>query len=208
MGKESGTGGGTGEPRFFATAAELRAWFLANHETSEELILGFYRASTGRRTVTWAEAVDEALCVGWIDSIQRGLNDEAYTLRFTPRRKRSIWSRTNIANVERLTAEGRMLPAGIAAFEARTPDRTGVYSFEQDEEPALAADDEARLRADAAAWAWFSARTPSYRRQATHWVISAKRPETRERRLAALIADSAAGRPIKPLAPSVRDRRG
>lgn len=187
------------EPLFVENVAELRAWFRANHETADELFLGFYRARTGKQTVTWAEAVDEALCVGWIDSILRGLDDEAYVQRFTPRRKRSIWSAVNVANVARLSAAGRMLPAGLAAFEARTPDRMGVYSFEQAEMPALNDEEEARFRADEAAWAWFSAKSPSFRRQALHWVTSAKRAETRERRLATLIADSAAGRAPRPL---------
>ena len=128
------------EPRFFATPAQLRAWFEANHETAGELILAFYRTSTGKPSVTWSEAVDEALCVGWIDGIRRGIDDEAYTMRFTPRRARSIWSAVNIAKVERLIAEDRMRPAGLAAWEARTPERSAVYSFEQSGDPELTAD--------------------------------------------------------------------
>ena len=189
------------DAHFFATPEELRDWFEVNHATATELWLGSYKKSTGRPSVSWAEAVDEALCVGWIDSVLYSLDAERSAQRFTPRRKGSNWSAVNVANVARLTAEGRMKPAGIAAFEARRPDRTGVYAFEQSGMPTLSDEEEARFRADAAAWDWFSAKSASYRKLALHWVTSAKRPETRERRLAALIEDSAAGRPIKPLAP-------
>jgi uncharacterized protein YdeI (YjbR/CyaY-like superfamily) len=184
--------------RFFETADELRAWFDEHHATAEELWLGYHRKRTGKPSVDWAQAVDEALCVGWIDSIRIGIGDDRSAQRFTPRRKRSIWSAVNVANVERLTAEGRMRPAGIAAFEARTPERTGVYSHER-EVASFAPDELARFEADAAAWADWSRRPPSYRRQATHWVTSAKRDETRARRFDELLRDSAAGRKVKPL---------
>jgi uncharacterized protein YdeI (YjbR/CyaY-like superfamily) len=193
-----------GEPRFFATPDELRAWFEANHGTAEELILGMYRTRTGKRTISWSEAVDEALCVGWIDGIRHGLNDEAYTNRFTPRRKRSNWSAVNIAKVKQLVAEGRMKPAGLAAFEARSEARSAIYSYEQRHVATLGPDDEARFRSNEAAWTWFEARPSSYRRAAIYWVVSAKRPETREKRLVTLIEDSAANRPVKPLAPPPR----
>lgn len=187
------------DAQFFATPEELRDWFEVNHETATELWLGSYKKATGKPSVSLVAAVDEALCVGWIDSILFSLDAERSAQRFTPRRKGSIWSAVNVANVARLTAEGRMKPAGIAAFEARRPDRTGVYAFEQAGMPTLSDEEEARFRADAAAWAWFSAKSESFRKQALHWVTSAKRPETRARRLATLIEDSAAGRAVGPM---------
>jgi uncharacterized protein YdeI (YjbR/CyaY-like superfamily) len=193
-----------GEPRFFATLGELRAWFEANHDTAEELILGMYRTRTGKQTISWSEAVDEALCVGWIDGIRHGLNDEAYTNRFTPRRKRSNWSAVNIAKVKQLVAEGRMTPAGLAAFGARSEARSAIYSYEQRHVATLEPDDEGRFQHNKAAWTWFEARPASYRTTAVYWVVSAKRPETRAKRLATLIEDSAANRPIKHLAPRIR----
>jgi uncharacterized protein YdeI (YjbR/CyaY-like superfamily) len=184
--------------RFFATPEELRAWFDANHETADELWLGSWKKSTGRPSITWSDSVDEALCVGWIDSVRVGLEDGAYAQRFTPRRKGSAWSAINVAKVAELTAAGRMRPAGLAAFEARTADRTGVYSYEGP--PAEFTPDQlSRFQADAAAWADWERRPPSYRRAVTHWVTSAKAPETRDRRLDALIADSALGRPVGPM---------
>lgn len=181
---------------FFATQARLRDWFDTNHETATELWLGSYKKATGRPSVTWSESVDEALCVGWIDSVRYSLDAERSAQRFTPRRAGSNWSAINVAKVAALRAAGRMRPAGEAAFALRRDDRTAIYSFEQAGFPELPAEEEARFRAIAAAWSWFAAKSPSFRKQALHWVISAKRPETRERRLATLIEDSAAGRPI------------
>ncbi len=191
---------------FFQSAAELRDWFDANHETATELWLGSYKKATGRPSVTWSEAVDEALCVGWIDSVRYALDAERSAQRFTPRRKGSNWSAVNIAKIRTLTEAGRMRPAGIAAFELRTEARSGVYSYEQRHEARLDPDDEARFRANAEAWAWFEAKAPSYRTAATYWIVSAKRPETRARRLATLIEDSAAGRTVKPLTPPGKGR--
>ena len=187
------------EPIYFETAAAFRAWLEEHHETETEVWVGMWKRATGKQSVTWAEAVDEALCFGWIDGLVRRVDDKRHMQRFTPRKPTSNWSAINIANVERLRSAGRMRPAGEAAFARRRDDRTAVYSHEQRENPVFTAEEEAQLEADAAAWAYWSARPPSYRRQATWWVISAKRPETRARRLATLIADSAAGRTIKPL---------
>jgi uncharacterized protein YdeI (YjbR/CyaY-like superfamily) len=189
------------DPLVFVTPAELRDWFDANHETASELWLGSYKKATGKPSVQWSEAVDEALCVGWIDSIRYSLDAERSAQRFTPRRKGSNWSAVNIAKVAELTAQGRMRPAGRAAFEARSEARSGVYFYEQRHIAAFAPEDEARFRADEAAWGWFQKRPASYRTAATYWVVSAKKPETRARRLATLIEDSAAGRPVKPLTP-------
>jgi uncharacterized protein YdeI (YjbR/CyaY-like superfamily) len=184
--------------RFFATPADLRDWFDANHESADELWLGYYRKATGRPSVDWPQAVDEALCVGWIDGVRRSVDDISHVQRFTPRRKGSTWSAINVAKVTGLTREGRMRPAGLAAFEARTAANTAIYSYER-AAAAFAPDEEARLRDDSAAWADWEARPPSYRRAVTHWVTSAKGAATRERRLDALILDSAAGRKVGPM---------
>jgi uncharacterized protein YdeI (YjbR/CyaY-like superfamily) len=188
------------EPVFFAKPGELREWLERHHGDRDELWVGLYKKASGKPSVTWPEVVDEALCFGWIDGVRRSLGPDSYANRLTPRRKGSNWSAINVKRVRELIAEGRMTPAGLVAFEARDDDRTAVYSYEQRRNAALDAEQERRFRADAAAWEWFQARPPSYRRAALHWVTSAKRPETRERRLATLIEDSAAGRPIKPLA--------
>jgi uncharacterized protein YdeI (YjbR/CyaY-like superfamily) len=199
------TGGGGGpdaaEPIYFASPDELREWFDANHDTAPELWVGYWKKAAGRPTVTWAQAVDEALCVGWIDTTRYSVDEERSMQRFTPRRKGSNWSAVNIANVERLAREGRMRPAGIAAFEARTQARTGVYSYENRHSAALTPEEEARFRADEAAWSWFESRAPSYRTGAIWWINTAKRPETRERRLTQLIEESAKGLRPKALTP-------
>jgi uncharacterized protein YdeI (YjbR/CyaY-like superfamily) len=192
------------EPIYFESPAAFRAWLEEHHATETEVWVGMWKKATGKQGLSWAQAVDEALCFGWIDGVMRRVDDERHIQRFSPRKPSSNWSAINIANVERLRKEGRMRPAGEAAFARRRDDRTAVYSHEQRRNPQLSPEEQAQLEADEAAWAYFSARPPSYRRQATWWVISAKRPETRARRLATLIADSAAGRPIKPLTPPAK----
>lgn len=186
-------------PRYFATARAFGAWLAKHHGKSDELIVGFWKKDSGKPSMTWPESVDEALCVGWIDGVRRSLGDEAYTIRFTPRRPGSNWSLANVRTAEELIREGLMAPAGLAAYEARRADRTGVYSFERRRPARLDRKQEQRFRADDAAWTFFQAQPPSYRRAAVHWVVSAKREETRARRLDTLIADSAAGRRIAPL---------
>jgi uncharacterized protein YdeI (YjbR/CyaY-like superfamily) len=183
--------------RFFASAAELRDWFDANAETADGLWLGHHRTSTGVPGPSVMEAIEEGLCVGWVDSTVYRIDASTYARRFTPRRPGSIWSARNVAIAERLIAEGRMRPAGLAAFEARTPDRTAIYSYER-AAAAFTDAETARFRANDAAWADWERRPPSYRRTVTFWVASAKRPETRARRLDALIADSAAGQLVAP----------
>lgn len=186
------------EPIFFPTGQAFRDWLEDHHETAPEVIVGIYKKNSDTKGITWAEAVDQALCFGWIDSVGRRIDDERYSVRFTPRKKGSVWSGRNIERVEALTAEGLMQPAGIAAFEARKEERSRVYAFEQDE-VALSEEFENRLRANEAAWAYFQSSAPSYQRAATHWVMSAKREATRERRLQQLIDDSAACRTVPPL---------
>jgi uncharacterized protein YdeI (YjbR/CyaY-like superfamily) len=190
----------TVEPVFFETASDLRRWLAANHETSDELWVGLYRVASGRKSVTWPDVVDEALCFGWIDGIRKSIDATSYKNRITPRRKGSNWSAINIARVAELEADGRMQPAGRRAFEGRDAVRAAAYSYER-ATARLDEDAEARFRANGAAWAWFEQAPPSYRRAATHWVTSAVRPETRDRRLRTLIDDSAAGRTVKPLTP-------
>jgi uncharacterized protein YdeI (YjbR/CyaY-like superfamily) len=187
------------EPIFFETPAELRAWLERHHADRDELWVGLYKKGSGRPSVTWPQVVDEALCFGWIDGVRRSLGPDSYANRLTPRRARSNWSAINIKRVGELSEEGRMTPAGLAAFEARSDDRSAIYSYEQRRGATLDAEQEQRFRAVPEAWEWFQARPPSYRRAALHWVTSAKRAETRERRLQTLIEDSAAGRTIKPL---------
>ena len=187
--------------RFFATAGDLRDWFDANQSTATELWVGYHKKGTGVSSVTWSQVVDEALCVGWIDGIARSIDERTYCQRVTPRRKGSIWSAINVAKVASLTAEGRMRPAGLAAFEERRVDRTAIYSYEQAAAAELTADETATIRANAAAWTDWEGRRPSSRKAATHWVTSAMRPETRTRRLATLIEDCAAGRKVRQLTP-------
>jgi uncharacterized protein YdeI (YjbR/CyaY-like superfamily) len=199
------------EPRFFERPEQLRDWLDANHDTAAEVFVGAWKKSTGKPSLTWEQIVDEALCVGWIDGIRRGLPGAGWSIRLTPRRKGSNWSAVNVANVERLRAEGRMRPAGEAAFALRTEDRTGVYSYEQRHAARLSPAQEAELRANPVAWAWLEGQTPAARAMVVWWVASAKRPETQAKRLATLIADAAAGRkppPLQSLAEVQARRRG
>jgi uncharacterized protein YdeI (YjbR/CyaY-like superfamily) len=189
------------DPIYFESPAALREWFDANHQTATELWIGQYRRAAGRPTVTWSEVVDEALCVGWIDGVRYSVDAERFTQRLTPRRKGSNWSAINIAKIEELTKQGRMRPAGLAAFEARSEARSAVYSYEQRHLATLDVELESAFRANQAAWDWFQARPPSYRKAATYWIVSAKRAETRAKRLATLIEDSAAGRTVSQLTP-------
>jgi uncharacterized protein YdeI (YjbR/CyaY-like superfamily) len=172
--------------QFFDSIGEIRAWLEANGERAQELWVGLHKTTKERRPAfTWAEMVDELLAVGWIDGVRMPLSAEAHAQRVTPRRPGSIWSARNVDRVEALRAEGRMQPAGEAAYAKRREDRTAVYSFDGDWAFDDAAD--AALRANPSAWAWFEAQPAGYRRQAAHWVMSAKRTETREARLAKLL---------------------
>jgi uncharacterized protein YdeI (YjbR/CyaY-like superfamily) len=186
--------------RFFEDAASFRAWLSEHHETTPELLLAYRRRGSGMPSITWPESVDVALCFGWIDGVRRGVDETTYTIRFTPRRTRSIWSAVNVRRFAELEAAGLVAEAGHRAYAARRADRTAVYSHEQATPPALDGAFAERFRSEAPdGWAWFEAQAPYYRRQASHWVMSAKRAETRERRLATLIADSAAGLRVGPL---------
>jgi uncharacterized protein YdeI (YjbR/CyaY-like superfamily) len=187
------------EPIFFKSPKEFYDWLEEHHETESEVYVGMHKKHTGKRAMSWSEAVDQALCFGWIDGRANGIDEDRYMQRFTPRRPGSNWSKINVEKVARLKDAGLMRPAGLAAFERRTDERTGVYSFEGAEDAALPPEYEQRLRADPAAADYFDRKPPWYRRTAAHWVLSAKREETRERRLSQLIEDSANGVDIKPL---------
>lgn len=186
-------------PAYFSTPAAFRRWLTRHHAREAELWVGYYKKGTGVPSITWPESVDEALCFGWIDGVRKTVDEARYMIRFTPRRPGSIWSNVNIAKIQALIAAGRMRPAGIAAFEARSAARSGVYSFERSDEARLETAEAAAFRRERAAWRFFEAQPPGYRRTALHWVTSAKLAETRARRLATLIADSAAGHRIKQL---------
>jgi uncharacterized protein YdeI (YjbR/CyaY-like superfamily) len=186
------------DARFFAAPEEFRAWLQQHHATADELWVGFYKTKSGRPSLTWPQSVDEALCFGWIDGIRRSIDEISYRIRFTPRRARSIWSSVNVRRAEELIAAGRMQTPGLEAFRRRREDRARQYSFEQGV-VSLGDEFEALFRAEAKAWAFFETQPPSYRRTATWWVISAKRPDTRRKRLNTLISDSAAGLRIAPL---------
>ena len=186
-------------PRYFVTPADFRAWLTANHATAPELLVGLHKVGSGKPSITWPQSVDQALCFGWIDGVRRSLGAAAYTIRFTPRRPRSIWSTVNTRRFAALEADGQVTAAGRAAFAAREARRSGVYSFEQATPSALPSAQRKAFVANAKAWAFFTSRPPWYQRSATHWVVSAKKPETRDKRLRTLIGDSAAGRTIGPL---------
>jgi uncharacterized protein YdeI (YjbR/CyaY-like superfamily) len=186
------------KPTYFLEPAEFRAWLERHHDEADELPLGFYKKGSGRSGITWREAVDEALCFGWIDSRANRVDEHRYTIRFTPRRKGSNWSEVNIKRVGELKRLGLMHASGLAAFKARTKDRSGVYSYEQRHKASLTAAHQKRFRANKKAWAFFKTSPPGYRASATWWVVSAKKEETRERRLATLIDDSEKERKIAP----------
>jgi len=175
--------------RFFRSAAEAHKWFEKNHSKASELWLGFYMVKSGKKGATYRQVLDEALCFGWIDGIRKNLNEESYTIRFTPRKKKSIWSNVNTKRINELIELGRVQPPGLAAFQQRNEKRAGIYSFEQDAHK-LAPTYEKKFRAHKKAWAYFTSRAPWYQRTSIHWVMSAKQEATRLKRLQTLIDDS------------------
>ena len=180
---------------YFESPAAFRRWLEKHHRTAEEVLVGYHKRHTKRPSLTWQESVDEALCIGWIDGIRRSVDADRYTIRFTPRRKGSIWSAVNVRRVAALTEEGRMRPSGLAAFEARTAEKTALYSYER-QRAALTKAQLATFKKNTAAWKFFEAQPPGYRKIAAFYVSSAKKVETQARRLQRLIDDSAAGRKI------------
>jgi len=185
------------EPIYFDGPEAFRAWLDEHHATATEVWVGMYKKRSPKHCMTWSEAVDEALCFGWIDGVMHRVDDERHAQRYTPRKPTSNWSAVNIAKVAALRAEGRMRPAGEAAFARRRADRSAIYTYEQRAEAAFSDEQRAALDADPAAAAFFDAQPPGYRQLATYWVVSAKKAETRGRRLAQLVADCAAGRRLK-----------
>lgn len=185
------------KPRFFRTQNAFYQWLARHHRRVDELWVGLHRVGSGRPSITWPESVDAALCFGWIDGVRRTLDAIRYTIRFTPRRARSVWSAVNIRRARELIRRGRMRPAGLEAFEQRA--RTRGHSGARRAALKLDARYEKLLESNRTAWAFFQARPPWYRRTATRWIMSAKKEETRARRLAILIRDSARGQTIPPL---------
>jgi uncharacterized protein YdeI (YjbR/CyaY-like superfamily) len=186
------------QPVFFLSVGELRAWLKANHDKASELVIGFYKTKTGKPTITYAEALDEMLAYGWIDGIRKGIDKERYLIRYTPRKSGSIWSNVNIKRVNELREMEKMHAAGIRAFESRRESRSGIYSYEKEPEK-LGKEYEEIFRQNEKAWSFYKSMPPTYQRATAHLVNSAKREETRLRRLHELIRDSAEGRKIKAL---------
>lgn len=196
---------GTPDPRFFESQDAFREWLTANHAAEAELWVGFWKKSSQRGGLEYAQAVDEALCFGWIDGVRKSMDSESFTNRFTPRRRGSVWSIANVRRIGELREAGRVHPAGELAFAARTDERTGIYSAEQSNVE-LGIEDEARFAANLPAWEYWQRAPAGYRKTAAWWVISAKKPETREKRLEELIACSARGVKIPPLRRTGDDR--
>jgi len=186
-------------PTTFASVTAFRAWLTRHHATAQELVVRCFKVQAREQGLTYREALDEALCFGWIDGVRRALDADSFTVRFTPRRARSTWSAMNVRRFGELQADGRVQPSGVAAFEARTEERSRVYSFESPQAVTLSRERERALRADRVAWAFFSAQPPWYRRTSVFWVESAKREETRANRFAQLRECSARRQRIGPL---------
>ena len=181
------------KPKFFRTPADFHRWLEKNHTTAAELWVGFHKKDSGKPSITWPESVDEALCFGWIDGIRKRVNETSYQIRFSPRRRGSIWSATNINRAKVLAKQRRIRAAGLKAFAARIEDKSGIYSYEQRntelEEPYAKL-----LKKNKAAWDFFQIQPPSYRRMIGWWIVSARKDETRMARLAKLISESAKGK--------------
>ena len=192
--------------KFFKTQAELRKWFQKNHLKKKELIVGYYKKATGKKSITWKESVDEALCFGWIDSIRKSIDEESYSNRFTPRKKKSNWSNVNIARIKELMDAGLVTEEGRRIFENRDPAKSNSASYEQNEIK-LPAAFEKQFRANKKAWTYFQSQNNTYRKTATWWVIKAKQEATQLKRLETLIKDSENGQFIKPLTPYPTKRK-
>ena len=187
------------KPAFFARSAHFRTWLESNHESESELLVGFHKRDSGRESITWPESVAVALCFGWIDGVRRRVDEESYTIRFTPRKATSIWSSVNTKKMRELLADGLVHPAGMRAFERRSEEKSAIYAYENRDTAVLDAASMREFKRNKAAWKFFESCPPWYRRTAIWRVISAKRPDTRARRLAELIACSAEGRAIPTL---------
>lgn len=186
------------KPLFFKTSADFRKWLMLNHDKAFELLVGFYKVTSEEKSITWGESVDEAICFGWIDGVRKSIDNEKYCIRFTPRKSTSTWSSVNIKKVKDLSAKGLMHSAGIAAFEKRKENKSRIYSYEK--EPAILPKElEKVFKSHKKAWQFFTNMQPSYIRTAIHWVVSAKKDETKLKRLQELILDSEKEKKIKSL---------
>ena len=180
-------------PKFFATQAEFRKWLEKNHEKETELLVGFYKVGAGKPSMTWSESVDQALCFGWIDGVRRSIDEESYSIRFTPRRPTSVWSAINIKKIAELTKQGVMRPAGVAAFEKRREDKSAIYTYENKPKE-FSAELEKIFRRNKKAWEFFGQQPNGYRRNLMFWVMSATQPATQMKRLEKLIVESEKGK--------------
>jgi uncharacterized protein YdeI (YjbR/CyaY-like superfamily) len=192
------------KPTFFATPEKFREWLERNHAGEKELLVGFYKTDSGKPSITWPQSVDQALCFGWIDGVRKRIDDVSYTIRFTPRKATSIWSKINIDKVAELKKKKLMHPAGLAAFDKRSDEKSAIYSYEQRKKAKLSKDQ----FDDDQAWEFYSSQAPWYQRATAHWVLSAKKEETRQKRLALLIKDSRRRRRIGLLTPPSGRRAG
>lgn len=183
-------------PHFFTTPAEFRDWLDKHFDKETELLVGFYKTSSGKPTITWPESVDQALCYGWIDGVRKSRDEESYTIRFTPRKATSIWSAINIDKMEKLMKEGLVKPTGIAAYEKRAENKSRIYSHERTEDAVLPAEMEKVFKANAPAWEFFMKQAPSYRKVMLHLIVSAKQEKTRQSRFEKLLNASAEGKRI------------
>lgn len=180
------------EPRFFSKQSDFRKWLEKHHDKATELLVGFYKTGSGKPSMSWGQSVDEALCFGWIDGVRRSIDDESYSIRFTPRKPSSIWSTVNINKVNELERLGQMHPAGVAAFNQRKESKSGIYAHEQSE-VSFSAELESMFKTNKKAWKFFQSLAPSYKKTSANWVMGAKQAVTRLKRLHALMADSEAG---------------
>ncbi len=190
------------KPQFFPTPSDFRAWLEAHHDKFHELFVGFHKKSSRKPSITWPESVEVALCFGWIDGVRKSLNETSYTIRFTPRKPTSTWSSINVNLVRKLTKKGLMHPAGLKAFAARSTQKSGIYSYEQRKSAQFTREQAKRFRANKSAWDFFRSQAPWYQRVTTYWVISAKREETKLKRLSVLIDCSQHRRTLPQLIPA------
>jgi uncharacterized protein YdeI (YjbR/CyaY-like superfamily) len=184
-------------PKFFATPKAFRTWLKANAATATELLVGFHKVDSGNPSMTWSESVDEALCFGWIDGVRKRIDDDTYSIRFTPRKPTSIWSNINIAKFKQLEADGRMTAAGAYAYSHRKEAKSGIYAFEQAATAELSAAELRAFKRNKAAWKFFEATPPGYKKVILHWITTAKREETRVSRLEKLVEACAAGERLR-----------
>ena len=195
------------KPTFFPTPADFRAWLEAHHDKLHEQLVGFHKKASGRPSITWPESVEVALCFGWIDGVRKSLDETSYTIRFTPRKPTSNWSAINIKLVQELTKKGLMHPAGLKVFAARNETKSSIYSYEQRKNAQFTREQAKQFRANKAAWEFFRSQAPWYQRVCTYWVITAKREETRCKRLSELIAHSQHRRTIPRNTPTKKKKK-